>query len=72
MALIGPEALLMDPCLMTPLWPVAAAIDWISKLCHINVTVLDGMNFFGVHYQAVNLIAVWKHSFEQIQQPGIK
>jgi hypothetical protein len=71
MALIGLEALLMDPCLTTAFGPIATAINGICKICHVDVTVLDGMHFLGVHYKVINLVAVWKHRFEQIQQPRI-
>jgi hypothetical protein len=44
--------LLKDPYLMPSLWPVAAAIDRICIVCHVNVTVLDGMHIFSVRDKA--------------------
>jgi hypothetical protein len=54
----------MDPSLVPAFRPIAAAIDWIRIVSHINVTVLDRMNLFSVHYMAVQLVAVWKDGSE--------
>ena len=54
----------MDPSLVPSLRTVAAAIDGISIVCHVNVTVLDRMNLFGVHDMAVQLVAVRENRFE--------
>ena len=54
----------MDPSLVPSLRPVAAAIDGIRIVCHINMTVLDRMNLFCVHDMAVQLVAVWKNGSE--------
>ena len=62
----------MDPSLVPSFRPVAAAIEWISPISYVNVTVPDRMNFFGVHDMAVQLVAVWKNRFEWIQQPDFK
>jgi hypothetical protein len=54
----------MDPDLIPVFWPVAAAIDWICLIYHVNVTVFDGINVFSVHDQAAQPIAIWENSFE--------
>ena len=54
----------MDPRLVSSFRPVAAAIDGISIVGHVNVTVLDRMNLFSVHDMVVQLVAVWKNRFE--------
>ena len=63
-ALICLQALLMDPSLVPSFRPVAAAIEGISPVGYVNVTVLDRMNLLGVHDMAVQLVAVWKNRFE--------
>ena len=52
------QALLMDPSLVPPLRPVTAAIDDTRPVCHVNMTVLDGMNLLSVQDMAVQLVAV--------------
>ncbi len=63
-ALICLQALLMDPSLVPSFRPVAAAIEGISPVGYVNVTVLGRMNLFGFHDMAVQLVAVWKNRFE--------
>ncbi len=54
----------MDSGLMPSLRPVAGAIDGISIVYHVNMTVLDRMDLFCVHEVAFNLVGVWKHCSE--------
>ena len=61
----------MDPFLMPPFWTVAAAIDRIGIVCHVNMTVLDGMNLFSVHDQTTRPIAIRENSLEKAQQPNM-
>ena len=58
------QALLMDPSLVSSLRPVTAAIDDTRPVCHVNMTVLDGMNLLSVQDMAVQLVAVWKYCSE--------
>ncbi len=54
----------MDPSIVPSFRPVAAAIEGISIVGYVYVTVQDRMNLFGVHDMAVQLVAVWKNRFE--------
>jgi hypothetical protein len=56
-ALICLESLQMYLFPVTSFRPVAAAIDGISIVCCVYVTVLDGMNFSPVHDETVQLIS---------------
>ena len=57
----------MDMSLVPSFRPVAAAINGIRVVCHVNVTVLDRMNLFSVHYMAIQLVLVWKNGSEKVQ-----
>jgi hypothetical protein len=56
---------------MPSLWAVTGAIDWICKIGHVNMTVLDGMNLFRVHDQTTRPIAIRENSLEKAQQPNM-
>jgi hypothetical protein len=59
-----PQTLLIDPSLMPAFRPVAAAVLGVRVNRNIKVTVLDRMNLFRVHDQAVHLIAIRKNRSE--------